>query len=453
MPLASGEHFRVYASVAAYKHKGLIQLLVNNVLHFVDPWKLALHTSDGSASAQELQFVRPNVVLHNPQHIHVHSNHQAQVFAIHLSNFAMLEALPEHEQPKGMDRMLLVPGNSVFFRPCTGLLAKSPMSFGIASFSDVGPERWGASEYWIPPAVDMGRKMSRPVVVRAEPGGHPLRSCESVPEGGPQEVSPQSLHPEAAKVKAEMRWATRLEPAPSAAWSTFVEQVRQRNDSALFAAMACTKNHFHRGFLQFATSRAANETAGFIRQAPIGIQSHEGAWYPAQLVKEVLRAVNGTVLSSANLTRGCPHAGWCNMEETVLPTVAWQRYPHLSARAPLSLIARALQPATCGKLNDSSCEVSTCHSKFNSLAMLLAFVRQPHKPAADRNWCGLKLAADGPMEDNTQALLQAIQSRHIHTHTHKQPAWSLGSSEGKQFGVDPPIQCWEKGFWQVALRS
>ena len=42
--------------------------------------------------------VAPRAVVHNPEHIEVRSNHGAQVFAVHLSNFALLDVKDGREK-------------------------------------------------------------------------------------------------------------------------------------------------------------------------------------------------------------------------------------------------------------------------------------------------------------------------------------------------------------------
>ena len=497
---------RIYVSLAAFRHKQLIQLLVDNVLHFAHPWRLALHTSAGSASAESMTFVQPGVVLHNPQHIRVTSNHGPLVFAVHLSNFELLDALPDDERPTGTDRILLLSGNSVLFRACAGLLEQTPLSFGSTSFSDVLRSQWAASQSWIPLAVGSapwatnrntlglkwtnvgavaptgGRELTnaklsfalkRRTDFKAEDlatfdldqlqptnyiksGGSyfqpawskrlqkpsiklegtqrrlppKLRDCRNVPDVDPW--AEPSNHPHVGP----MRWTTRLEPPPSAGWDDYLEQLLHGDDSPQFAVVACTRNHWHRGFFNWTSHGAATELSGFLRALPVTVSTHEGAVYPAALAAALLRAVEGTELSVANLTtRGCPHESYCNLEETVLPTVAWQHFPRLLSQLKPPLVARVLEgvnfcrkdarnhssspraAAAADTVDDSSSSFTTvssfCNSSDDSLTSLLAFVGQFHKQAAHRTWCGVKLASDGPSEEGTQALLQAIHDLHI----------------------------------------
>ena len=82
------------------------------------------------------------------------------------------------------------------------------------------------------------------------------------------------------------------------------------------------------------------------------------------------------------------------MEEQVLPSFAWQRYPHLVARSRPPLVARTL--------------VSVNGARDAGLSSLAAHVR-----GAD-HWCGVKIAHDSASEKDlekksaTHMLLESV---------------------------------------------
>ena len=92
---------------------------------------------------------------------------------------------------------------------------------------------------------------------------------------------------------------------------------------------------------------------------------------------------------------------WCTIEESVLPSFAWQQFPKLASKARPQLIARVVVPPTCASV------CGDCHGDARSLASVVKHVMS--KPSV---WCGLKLTADDANETATEMLLREVQQPH-----------------------------------------
>ena len=385
--------FRVFVSLGAFKHASLIRLSVESALTFVDPHRLALHISAGSS--MRAVFSRPHRVVHNPRHLRV-SKAGPEVLAIHLSNVELLlHHLPAVEdRPAGMDRILFLPGNFVFLRPCRPLLEAAPLSLSIESFSDVSfiPRARSATGWSQPPIRNSALEKPQTKAIRecSDRGARKRRhvaptNCSAVPR-------------QYAYATGEPRWATNLELPPSEAWNEFARQLRVGDDSATTDRGFCSKNYYFRTSFNFA---CAGENTTMIDNLPLIVSIHEGSWYPALVLRAALHAFSGTSLSWRRLAEQCPFGGWCTIEESVLPSFAWQQFPKLASKARPQLIARVVVPPTCASV------CGDCHGDARSLASVVKHVMS--KPSV---WCGLKLTADDANETATEMLLREVQQPH-----------------------------------------
>ena len=128
-------------------HESLITAVVCNVLQFLDPVKVALHTSADSAIVHRVtpagevwsSELRPHAarLIANPVHVTVAHHNAGDVLSIHLLN---IKLLLHTLGVSASDRVVLMPGNAVLFRPCAAILRASPMSFMPTfhpSFTDI----------------------------------------------------------------------------------------------------------------------------------------------------------------------------------------------------------------------------------------------------------------------------------------------------------------------------
>jgi hypothetical protein len=129
---------RILASLAAFGDAELVTAVTLNVLQFLSPALLALHTSIGSAVAAHrapngrlvwLPALRPHSarLLANRERVRVHRHGTGDVLPIHLLNVRLLLDSDPLAQPD--DRVVILPANAVLFRPCAPLVRASPMSF------------------------------------------------------------------------------------------------------------------------------------------------------------------------------------------------------------------------------------------------------------------------------------------------------------------------------------
>lgn len=228
-PHGSKGSAEIYVSLAAFRSTKLILAVLDNTLTYVQPKRLALHTSADSDDVAGI--VSDPRVVHNPQHTAVR-RHSSQPLAIHMSNFELLLALPSAERPKGRDRILLLPGNAVLFRDCAPMLHRAPMSLAHQHFTDVEFSMQSSSRgtaKWKEPCY-LENDGTRNAHVNRMYGC----KCSSEPEG------------------AQQAWGTRLPPPPSAAWEFFMDAVRQQDDAMLRHEVQCSKNHFFRTWFEWA---------------------------------------------------------------------------------------------------------------------------------------------------------------------------------------------------------
>ena len=369
---------RVFASMAAFRDHRLVEKSVLNAITFLDPERLALHTSAGSAVAATLpSLVHHPRILHNRRHVHVQRNSQAVLF-IHLSNMELLFSLSGAGRPRGSDRVVLVPGNAIFFAPCHPLLIAAPMSFGLEYSTDV---------FW----RDESLVRSNLNLTSADVFNAPMPRWQMGAYSNDSSLCSAQLargHGKPVGV-GPMAWGNAMPMPPT---DEALRRLARGDDSVQRMVNACVNTWF-RAFFQWASSDTSTWPW---KPTPLAISIHEGSWYTAELIEALLLAVHGTALSSANLSRACP---WkddaricgsckCTLEESILPTFAWQKFPQLAQLAKPPLVARFL-----GTPGDEECDVlnctESCRARPTSLTSAVQYLRR-HSDV----WCGLKLAHD-----------------------------------------------------------
>ena len=414
--------FEIFVSLAAFKHASLVEAVVRNVLTFTQPKRLALHISHGSAHDRQLLLGlqrHPRLVL-NPQHFLVRK-HGPEVLGVHLSNVALLDRLGVDVRPAGRDRILLLPGNAVLFRPCAPLLRQAPMSFAPGQFSDVA----------LHPATPTA---ANPLAVHPE---LPLSECHvhgalhrrfGIKAHARRASSSEAPHSAdrgaGTRVggSADLRWRPFWKPPPSIAWDMFMRAAREGDDELLRRPIQCEKNHFFRGFFEWAGQSQVDDLHdgqkppmrwpgkpppdGLFERKPLAHTIHEGSWYPATVLRAAMAAFADGPFSVSNLTgaHGCPHRSFCALEEHALATFAWQRYPRLVAHARPPVVARVLDYGVA----DDACVRSPCtracrESTHAFPALMDAVAGRPDL------WCALKIAKDGEREATTEHLMAEIE--------------------------------------------
>ena len=78
-----------------------------------------------------------------------------------------------------------------------------------------------------------------------------------------------------------------------------------------------------------------------IDNLPLIVSIHEGSWYPASCCGRHCTRSRALARETAEQ---CPFGGWCTIEESVLPSFAWQQFPKLASKARPQLIARVIVP-------------------------------------------------------------------------------------------------------------
>ena len=280
---------RILVSLAAYGDASTIVAVMLNVLRFTEPALLALHTSQGSDPVGQPTWpdeLRPHAarLLANPVHVRVRGHNAGDVLPIHMLNVQLLlHAGTKVARGRDADKIVLLPGNAVLFRPCGPIVHSAPMAFMPGqTFSDL----WNMDS-----------------------GALPL-------EGWPNASSP-AWRDEVAAIHAANDTALRVNP-----WMKNLYKFFGAGPAEMRAAAV--------------VSRAAASRA-ILRPRPLGWQPHEGTWYPAWFLREALELLNGTGFDPQLWVRGlgrCPihqyaHAVKCNTEEGILPSLAWQRHPKL----------------------------------------------------------------------------------------------------------------------------
>lgn len=363
---------RVLASVAAFGDEAMVTSIVLNVLQYLSPIRLALHTSKNSAAVAQLttdgnatwsQRLKPYAerLIPNPVHVNVHHHSAGDVLPIHLLN---IELLLRVEGARKTDRIVLMPGNAVLFRPCGPIVGASPMSFFPGTwFSDL----WASerTEEW--PKAELLNRL--PVF------------------GWPN--------------------------ASSAMWREQVGLIASGNDTHLRQVAPWHRNFF--GFFSDASVRdrvaralATNRTertrtAALLKARPLGYMNHEGSWYPSSFLAMALTLLRGTNFDPKRWSEdhgrcpihNFPLAKQCSTEEHILPSLAWQRAPSLvraSAGTP-PLILRAFD-----------------HPRPGAAAEVSAFVRAvvhevSQHDGSPTTYCGLKFVRDRERHDATRHLL------------------------------------------------
>ena len=126
---------RILVSLAAYGDAGMIASVMLNVLRFMEPALLALHTSQGSALVGDPTWpddLRPHAarLLANPGHVYVRGHNAGDVLPIHMLNVRLLlQAGTKVARGHDSDKIVLLPGNAVLFRPCGPIVRSAPMAF------------------------------------------------------------------------------------------------------------------------------------------------------------------------------------------------------------------------------------------------------------------------------------------------------------------------------------
>jgi len=138
---------------------------------------------------------------------------------------------------------------------------------------------------------------------------------------------------------------------------------RLRNDSSVTAIP------FVSHFVQLLRERRTGSDVW--QSTPINFHPHEGAFYPAWLLRDFTnRALNGTSFAAAFAAQqagsSCPCCrmygvshfwtayGSCAFEELLLPTFVWQHHPRLIARAAPPLVLRVWANLNNMKANDDN---------------------------------------------------------------------------------------------------
>lgn len=149
----------ILASVGAFGEAKLSAAVVLNVLRFVDPSLCAVHTSRGAATLADVssngvvrwaQLLQPYALrlLANPVHLLVEPRSAGNVLPIHLLNVALLLRATAHLHSRE-DRIVLLPGNAILFRPCSPIIRSVSMSFTLGSmFSDLYQNQTRPSAGW-----------------------------------------------------------------------------------------------------------------------------------------------------------------------------------------------------------------------------------------------------------------------------------------------------------------
>lgn len=421
----------IFVSLAAFRHASLIEAVVRNVLTYTQPKALALHISHGSAHDKPtLRRLRQHerLVL-NPRNV-VIRKHGPEVLGVHLSNVALLDRLPVGKRPSGRDRILLLPGNAVLFRPCAPLIRRAPISFAPGQFSDFAAH----------PATSTAHALSvhaeLPLGVSDCLGDGPLherfgwsskgRAKHAAHGEGTSELTNKLVDSAAAAQRrllpADLRWRAFWKPPPSTAWDVFMRAVREGDDDLMRRDIQCERNHFWRGFFEWAGQSDVRDMhdgrkppmqwpgkpppIGLFERKPLAHTIHEGSWYPATVLRAAMAAFAGGPLSVLNLTSsqwGCPHRGFCALEEHALPTFAWQRYPRLVAHARPPVVARVLDfSVSADKCVRSPC-TRACRESTHAFPALLDAVA-----AGSDLWCAVKIAKDTEHEATTEHLLAEV---------------------------------------------
>ena len=406
----------IFVSLAAFRHASLIEAVVRNVLTYTEPKKLALHISLGSwpassatstfatqSTRDKQQFLRlsqqPRLVL-NPRRFAV-GRFGPELLAVHLSNVNVLDQLGVSARPAGRDRILLLPGNAVLFRPCTPLLRRAPMSFAPGQFSDV--------------ALRPATPDANPLAVHAE---LPLSECTNKDSMALPRRFGVDIHMKRRTPSTDLRWKTFWKPPPSTTWDVFMRAVRKGDDELMRRPVQCETNHFWRGFFEWAgrsnvkdmhdgrtppVQWAGKPPPDFFARKPLAHTLHEGSWYPATVLRAAMVAFADGPLSVPNLTKGCPHRAFCTLEEHALPTFAWQRYPQLVAHARPPVVARVLDYGVAGDACVRSPCTRACQSAHAFPALMDAVAGRPDL------WCALKIAKDGEHEATTEHLIREVE--------------------------------------------
>ena len=361
---------RILVSLAAYGDAGMIASVMLNVLRFMEPALLALHTSQGSAPVGDPTWpddLRPHAarLLANPVHVYVRGHNAGDVLPIHMLNVRLLlQAGTKVARGHDSDKIVLLPGNAVLFQPCGPIVRSAPMAFMPGqTFSDLWDIKTGAL---------------------------PL-------DGWPNASSPT--------------------------WRDEVAAVHASNDTAL------RDNQWEKNLFKFfsdgpaemrgaATVPRASKSRAILRARPLGWQAHEGTWYPAWFLGEALQLFNGTGFDP-QLWQGdsgrCPiHASAravrCNTEEGVLPSLAWQRHPKLvrAAAGTPPLVLRAFH-------------------HLGTMPKFMGFAATIEREVAARDgtpsrYCGYKFVRDEGKLVARCALLRVADTHtdtvtHTHTHT------------------------------------
>ena len=402
----------IFVSLAAFRHASLILAVVRNVLSYAEPKRLALHIShDSSRDKQLLRRLRqqPRLVL-NPNSFAV-GRHGPELLGVHLSNVALLDQLGVGARPAGWDRILLLPGNAVLFRPCTPLLLRAPISFAPGQFSDV--------------VLRPATPDTNPHAVHAE---LPLAKCTSASvkalprlfEEQPRARAAAHTHERRTPFR-DLRWMPFWKPPPSATWDVFMRATRKGDDDLMRRPVQCENNHFWRGFFEWAGRSNVKDMhdgqappvewpgkppPAFFARKPLAHTIHEGSWYPATVLRAAMATFADGPLSVPNLTltRRCPHRAFCSLEEHALPTFAWQRYPRLVAKARTPVVARVLDPGVAGDACVRSPCTSACRESAHAFpALMNAVAGRPDL------WCALKIAKDSGNEATTQHLIAEVE--------------------------------------------
>lgn len=310
---------RIFASMVAFRDHRLVEKSVLNVIAFLDPERLALHTSVGSAVGATLPSLMHHPrILHNRRHMRVQRNSQ-DVLSIHLSNIELLFSLDGIGRPRDADRVVLVPGNAIFFAPCRPLLLGAPMSFGLEHTTDV---------FWRDESIVRANLnvMTADVFNAPMPRRHmgAYFNDSSLCSAQLARVPGKSLG------VGQMAWGNSMPMPPT---DDALLRLERGDDSVQRLVNACVSTWF-RAFFQWASSDTSSWPW---KPAPLAISIHEGSWYTADLIEAFLLAVRGTSLSLVNLSRACPWKGdmrvcgscTCTLGESILPTFAWQRFPIL----------------------------------------------------------------------------------------------------------------------------
>ena len=408
----------IFVSLAAFRHASLIEAVVRNVLTYTEPKRLALHISLGSWPASSakstfatrltrgkqlfLRLSQQSRIVLNPKRFAV-GRHGPELLAVHLSNVKLLDQLGVGARPAGRDRILLLPGNAVLFRPCTPLLRQAPMSFAPGQFSDV--------------ALRPATPDANPLAVHAE---LPLPECTSAALTRRFGIHNHKRHPPSL---ADLRWKPFWSPPPSTTWDVFMRAMRKGDDELMRRPVQCEADHrsghFWRGFFEWAgrsnvkdmhddqtppVQWAGKPPPDFFARKPLAHTIHEGSWYPATVLRAAIAAFADGPLSVPNLTRGCQHRALCALEEHALPTFAWQRYPRLVAHARPPVVARVMDY---GVARDA-CVHSPCTRACRENAQTFPALMDAVAGRPDL-WCALKITKDGEHEATTEHLIREVE--------------------------------------------